>query len=162
MIALTSIFVCWCMCKVCERKSHQRIFPSVSNLELRGIGNSDVGIQIEDDQPHTASHSGVKDESKKNEERKKQEKPETKKKQDDRKDKMDSKVEKKWWERPVTLSDLLSRQKRAEAGKEEEKKREEEKEEKGEPEKEKGEPEKYRYQMPDGSFYSPDEDEDDD
>ena len=180
IIAASSIFFCWCMCKVCERKS-ERIFPCVSNMDLRGIGNRDVGIQIEDDQPTPGpsrqsgeTETSQKGQEKKEKSKKKDEKKESKKtnkekdvkKQDEDKQNKIEKEEKKWWERPVSLSDILNRQGATEkVGEQHEQKKEKGKKKTSESkeqdkEEEKGEPEKTKDQLPDGSFYSPFEDDD--
>ena len=197
IIVIAFVFLIWCCIKIFSKKEPERIFPSVSTLDLRGIGNRQVEIEMEDT-PHSSpslsdrskagpsqstpppSVSGIKkdkdnakDKTKKedskdktkNDSKDKTKKEDSKdkiKKEDSKdKDKKEDTTEKKWWEKEISLSDLLRRQQKREDGKEKESEREKEKKNEKEKEKneEKGEPEKGT-KVQDESFYSPFEDED--
>ena len=169
IIVLGCVFICWCCCKIFKKKETERIFPCVSTMDLRGLGN-DIDIEMNEPGPSQQKKNkqdkDVKEKDRK-EDKKEKDKKEKDKKEDGKKDKkekdgkeMDGKEkekeeegekekgEKKWWEHKVSLSDLLARQKI-----------EDKREEKGEPEK--GEPEKKKTPwdpLQDDSYYSPDED----
>ena len=185
IIVIAFGFLIWCCIKIFCKKEPERIFPSVSTLDLRGIGNRQVEIEMEDT-PHSSpslseksqagptestpppSVSGIKKNGKENDDKVKKDKTKKedskdkdkdKTKKEDSKDKDKNKKEdtkeKKWWEKEVSLSDLLRRQQKREDGKEKESEKEKEKND----EKEKGEPEKGT-KLQDESFYSPVEDDD--
>ena len=85
IIAIGCAFVIWCCMKVFCKKEPERIFPSLSTMDLRGIGNRDVRIEMDstndssshNSEPENAGRQGDKRES---EERKKSKKVEESKK----------------------------------------------------------------------------------